>query len=197
MIMFRRSESAPRRATARRRRPVPVRIAAGVLAAVSLSFTPVNAASTDRERQQPDPEATELRATGMTFVGSRGDTSELVLHSGFATFYPDRDFAELEEVRAVVKDDADGDSFEMTCDRAELNIETNDFRAEGRVRGTTADGQSYSAPWVEYDHEAGLLRTDAPVKMVDGTGTFRGDGFRYHVQERKFKLLGNVSVEQR
>ena len=58
----------------------------------------------------------------------------------------------------------------MTCDRADLNIETNDFRAEGRVRGTTADGQHYSAPWVEYDHEAGLLHTSAPVVMVDRDG---------------------------
>ena len=43
---------------------------------------------------------------------------------------------------------------------------------------------------------AGLLHTAAPVVMVDRTGTFRGDGFRYYVHERKFHLLGNVSVEQ-
>jgi len=139
---------------------------------------------------------TELRATGMTFVGSRSDRSELVVHSEVATFFPDRETADLEVVRAVVTDEKDGDSFEMTCERAKLNVETNDFRAEGEVRGTTADGQRYAAPWVEYDHEAGLLHTDAPVRMVDDTGTFRGDGFRYHVNERKFQLLGNVSVEQ-
>jgi len=141
------------------------------------------------ERESP-----ELRATGMTFVGSRGSTSELVLHSRFATFHPDRDTADLQDVSAVVTDDDEGDSFEMTCDSAQLNVETNDFRAEGRVRGRTADGQQYSTPWVEYDHEAGLLHTTAPVVMIDDTGTFRGDGFRYHVHERKFHLLGNVSV---
>jgi LPS export ABC transporter protein LptC len=195
MVESCRPESTPHSRTARRR-PAARSAAGAVLAAVSLCFAPAGTASEDREEKQRDREATELRATGMTFVGSRDDTSELVLHSRFATFYPDREIAQLEKVRAVVTDDVDGDSFEMTCDRAELNVETNDFRAEGLVRGTTADGQTYSAPWVEYEHEAGLLRTDAPVKMVDGTGTFRGDGFRYHVQERKFKLLGNVSVEQ-
>ena len=124
-------------------------------------------------------------------------TSELVVYSEAATFHPDRDIAHLVDVRAVVTDDDEGDSFEMTCDRAELNIETNDFHAEGRVRGTTADGQRYSAPWVEYDHEAGLLTTDAPVVVVDTTGTFRGEGFRYHVHERRFRMLGNVFVEQK
>jgi LPS export ABC transporter protein LptC len=139
---------------------------------------------------------TELRATGMTFVGSRDDRSELVLHSEIAIFFPDRDFADLEVVRAVVTDEDDGDSFHMTCDRAELNVETNDFRAEGQVRGTTADGQKYSAPWVEYDHETGLLHTSAPIQMNDDTGSFRADGFRYDVNARTFKMLGNVSLEQ-
>jgi hypothetical protein len=32
--------------------------------------------------------------------------------------------------------------------------------------------------------------------MVDDTGTFRGDGFRFLVQEGRFRLLGNVSVVQ-
>jgi hypothetical protein len=32
--------------------------------------------------------------------------------------------------------------------------------------------------------------------MVDDTGTFRGTGFVYRVDDRTFKLLGNVSVVQ-
>jgi LPS export ABC transporter protein LptC len=167
-----------------------------LLAILALAISPAGADSEPSGATPAEQGSTELRATGMTFVGSRDDTSELVLHSRFATFYPDLDVAHLREVRAVVTDDEEGDSFEMTCDSAELNVETNDFRAEGGVRGTTADGQSYAAPWVEYDHEAGLLESDAPVEMVDATGTFRGEGFRYHVRERRFRLLGNVSAEQ-
>jgi len=142
------------------------------------------------------PDTEELRAVGMTYVGARNDTSELVLKSRFAKFYPSRDVADLSDVRAVFTDDADGENFVMTCERVELDVETNDFRAEGEVRGSTSSGQHYSAPWVEYDHESGLLRTDAPVVMVDATGTFRGTGFEYRVDDRSFKLLGNVSVVQ-
>lgn len=166
-----------------------------LLAAVLLVLVaPAGAAEPAVAREVDDAKA--LNATGMTFVGSSGDDSELVLKSRFATFYPDQDLARLQEVEAVLTDEEDGDSFEMTCDRAELNVETNDFRAEGDVRGSTSEGQRYAAPWVEYDHEAGVLRSDAPVTMVDDTGTFRGDGFRYQVDDRTFRLLGNVSVEQ-
>jgi LPS export ABC transporter protein LptC len=143
-------------------------------------------------------EATSLEVQGMTFVGSRAGVRELVLKSRTARLRPETQRAELEDVSAVVtEDESGGRSFSMTCERVELDIERNDFLADGHVRGETADGQRYSAPWVRYVHEDGLLYTDAPVSMTDSRGSFRGDGFRYHVHERRFELLGNVRVEQR
>ena len=137
-----------------------------------------------------------LRLTGITFVGSRGSEREVVLRSNRAVFRTADRTASLEGVNALVTEQGGGRSFSMTCQRAELNIETNDFSAEGDVQGETGDGQRYWAPWVRYDHDEGLLYTDAPVRLVDAAGTFRGDGFRYHVHERRFKLLENVRVEQ-
>jgi len=137
-----------------------------------------------------------LRVSGMTFVGSRGDQSELVVRSETAFFHPDTGLANLEVVRALVSDARKGESFQLQCDRAELDIETNDFTATGNVRGLTGDGQRYSAPWVRYEHASSTLSTDSPVTVVDSGGTFRGDGFRYHIDERRFELLGNVVMEQ-
>ncbi len=94
------------------------------------------------------------------------------------------------------RDAEKGESFRMQCDRAELDVETNDFTATGNVKGITGDGQRYSAPWVRYEHASSMLLTDAPVTVVDGGITFRGDGFRYHIEERRFELLGNVVMEQ-
>jgi LPS export ABC transporter protein LptC len=143
-----------------------------------------------------DAVSAQLYVTGMTFVGSRGSVSELVLRSDTAVFHPETDIAELEVVTAVVTQSEKGQSFEMTCDRARLNVETNDFVAEGNVHGVTADGQRYSAPTVEYDHESGVLSSEERVVMVDDSGSFEGDGFRYHVRDRRFRLLGNVRVVQ-
>ena len=138
----------------------------------------------------------ELRVDGMTFVGSRGSINEFVLRAEHAIFLPDTDVAELEVVDVSAASQEKGKSFELTCDRGELNVQTNDFRAEGNVEGVNGEGQHYETSWVEYDHEEALLFTDAPVLMVDDSGTFRGDGFRYHVKERRFQLLGNVRVVQ-
>ncbi|MGE4608984.1 MAG: LPS export ABC transporter periplasmic protein LptC [Myxococcota bacterium] len=137
-----------------------------------------------------------LKVTGMTFVGSRGGLSELVVRAEQAHFFPDTSRANLVRVRASVSDGEKGDSFKMTCDEAELNIETNDFTAIGNVEGVTGEGQQYSAPWVSYEHLRSMLHTDAPVVVQDQHGRYRGDGFRYFIEERRFELLGNVSVEQ-
>ncbi len=144
-----------------------------------------------------DVDAAALEVEGMTFVGSRAGIREVVLRSATASLRPEENVAELSDVRAELSDDEEGRNVSMTCARVELDIETNDFLAEGNVRGQTADGQEYETSWVRYQHEDGLLYTDAPVQMIDRRGSFRGDGFRYHVQERRFELLGNVRVEQR
>ncbi len=73
---------------------------------------------------------------------------------------------------------------------------TNDFFAEGDVNGVTAVGERYSAPWVRYSEKDDLLYTDGPVSMVNDSGRYSGDGFKYQVSERRFRLIGNVRVEQ-
>jgi LPS export ABC transporter protein LptC len=141
-------------------------------------------------------ESPGIRVSGMTFVGSRGEQSELVVRADAAFFRPDSGLADLEVVQARVSDAEKGESFQMQCDRAELDVETNDFTATGNVKGLTGDGQRYSASWVRYEHASSTLHTDAPVTVVDSGSTFRGDGFRYHIEERRFELLGNVVMEQ-
>jgi LPS export ABC transporter protein LptC len=142
-------------------------------------------------------QATSLEVQGMIFVGSRAGVREVVLRSRTARLQPESQTAELNDVSATVTEDEAGKrSFTMNCARVELDIAKSDFRADGNVRGETAEGQHYSAPWVKYVHEQGLLYTDAPVEMNDAHGSYRGNGFRYHVHERRFELLGNVRVEQ-
>ena len=138
-----------------------------------------------------------LRVTGMTFVGSRGSVNEMVLHAQRAELRPETNVAVLEDVRISAQDEGSKRSFDVSCERGELNVEKNDFFAEGDVHGTTGQGQRYRTAWVRYDHAKGLLYTDAPVEMKDSSGSFRGDGFRYDTRKRSFRLLGNVRVVQK
>jgi len=137
----------------------------------------------------------ELQITGLTFVGSREDGGELVLRATRALLMPDTEEADLFGVRVEVTQTR-GTNFTMRCEKAQLNLETNDFFAEGDVKGVTAEGERYSAPWVRYSEQDDLLYTDGPVSMENDNGRYSGDGFKYHVTERRFRLIGNVRVEQ-
>jgi len=137
-----------------------------------------------------------LNVEGMTFVASRGDENELILHADRARFHTDEERVFLETVHMVVEPSDFSGSFEIDCDEGQLDMATNDFEARGNVRGTTDGGRSFSAPWVQYDHEKGLLFTNAPVLINEDAITYRGGGFQYYVRTKRFRLLGGASVVQ-
>ncbi len=139
---------------------------------------------------------TELVLRGMTFVGERGERGDFVVRASEARFRPDSNVVQLDDVRLVATDADERRNFDVRCDSGELDIESNDFTATGDVRGTTGDGRRYEAERVRYNHEEDLLYSDVPVLMEDETGTFRGDGFRYYADQRRFQLTGHVRMVQ-
>jgi LPS export ABC transporter protein LptC len=137
-----------------------------------------------------------LRLLGMTFASSEGSNNEIVLRAERAQLYPDHDVADLE---VVVVEVAPGDGrvgFEMSCDRGRLNLSSQDFVAEGHVVGTIEGGRQFEAQWVAYNEADGLLYTDEPVLITDQNGRYRGGGFRYHVEQHRFRLMGGASIIQ-
>lgn len=137
-----------------------------------------------------------LDVDAMTFVASRGRANELVLRATHARFDTDDERVYLEEVHALVEPGSKSGHFEIYCDEGVLELDTNDFEARGNVRGKTEGSREFSAPWVKYDHEAGLLFTNAPVLISEDAIQYRGGGFQYYVRERRFRLLGGASVVQ-
>ena len=137
-----------------------------------------------------------LSVEGMTFIASRSNVNELVLHAARARFDTEEDRVYLEDVHAVVEPSDLKGSFDIHCATGQLDLATNDFEARGNVRGRTDGEREFSAPWVKYDHEAGLLFTNAPVLISEPAISYRGGGFQYYVDDRRFRLLGGASVVQ-
>lgn len=137
-----------------------------------------------------------LHVRGMTFVASEGSSNEILLRAEHALFYPDHDVAELTEVEVEVAPGDDRLGFVMRCDRGQLNLSSQDFLAEGNVVGTIEGHRRFEALWVVYDEKRGLLYTDEPVLIVDQDGRYSGGGFRYFVNEQRFRLQGGATVVQ-
>ena len=132
----------------------------------------------------------------MTFVASEGADSRVLLHAEKARFDPRSDSAELTVVEATVFEAGSDVVFEMTCDRGDLDLVTNDFVASGNVLGRTRDGMVFAVDRVRYDNDSGVLSSDDKVQITDEGGTYRGGGFRFFVQDKRFHLIGGASVVQ-
>jgi LPS export ABC transporter protein LptC len=137
-----------------------------------------------------------LELGGMTFVSSQGADNEVVLGAERARIETRDRIAHLENVQAKVASDRETPGLDMECDRGQFHLESGDFDAEGNVRGTTGDGRRFRTTRLHYSHAQALITTNLPVVIEDETGTYRGGGFRYHVRENRFQLLGGATVVQ-
>ena len=135
-----------------------------------------------------------LHVRGMTFVSTRANDDTVILRAERANLDTDEEMAYLERVDAEIPATDQESGFRMTCDTGEVNLATNDFFVTGNVNGSSDGGGNFSTEWVRYDHTDGVLFTDAPVIIVDDGITYRGVGFQYEIDERRFRLLGGTSV---
>lgn len=175
--------TACRRTSRRRLASGGALLLAGVLAAGGLSAD--------------EPHAPVVRLTQMTFLASEGERAQLLLEADDAEIPGDSDVAYLKGVRGRVAgtQGAEG-GLDMSCDRAQYHLDTNDFVAEGTVRGRTGDGRRFQTTLLRYNHAEALAVSDAPVTIWDRHGRYRGGGFRYHVGEGRFQLLDGATVTQ-
>lgn len=137
-----------------------------------------------------------LHLRGMTFVASEASANEILLRADTARFYPNRDVADLDDVWVEVAPGTDRTGFSMRCDTGQLNLASQDFVAIGNVEGTIEGGREFVARWVAYEEATGLLYTNEPVLITDADGRYRGGGFRYFLEEARFRLLGGATIVQ-
>jgi len=138
----------------------------------------------------------ELVLSGMTFVGSESGTPDLVLAARQARIVHDGDVAHLAEVHLDAAGDDGASSLVLTCDRAELDLNTSDFDAQGNVQGRTADGHRFRTEAASFDHANRVIEGSAPVDIVDPHGTrLQGQGFRYEVRSQRMRMRNAVVSE--
>jgi LPS export ABC transporter protein LptC len=142
----------------------------------------------------------DLSVVGMTYVASEGARNEVIVEAEKAGIGRGEQVAQLEGIHARVGSFAspgapDG-GLELRCERGSFDLEAGDLTAEGKVRGTTADGRRFETERLIYRRATGRVTTEAPVVIRDGFGTLRGAGFEYWVRENRFRLIGGASVVQ-
>ena len=154
------------------------------LALATLSSAPVLAA---------DP---PMRLSGMTFVASSESVTEVRVEAESGVIDEAANKALLETVQAEWAG-ADGKpSLELTCERGELDLETNDLVATGNVHGLLADGRRFVGPSLRYDRARGVAFTNTPVQIIEEGRVLSGGGFEYHVRDRRLRFTSGARVQE-
>jgi LPS export ABC transporter protein LptC len=174
-------------------RPTASRLAPAALLLACLAQAAVAAA--------PAVPPADLVIEGMTFVSSSGAQNDAVIEASRASLTRADRVAHLSTVQARVGRAAGATQgveggLELECDRASFELDSGDLRAEGNVRGVTADGRRFETQQLVYRRATGRVVTRSPVVIRDSFGTIRGAGFEYWVRENRFRLIGGASVEQ-
>jgi LPS export ABC transporter protein LptC len=168
-----------------------------MLVVTASAFAALLASSASAAGPEDETLAQALVVSDMIFVGSRDSHADVVLTARRARFDHARALAHLEDVEVRVSGEGEEEGgFEIAADRADYFVDTSDFVAEGHVHGRTEDGREFRTARVRYDHAKALARSDVPVVIDDPHGRFRGGGFRYHVGDGRFQLIGGATVEQ-
>jgi LPS export ABC transporter protein LptC len=136
----------------------------------------------------------QLDLTQLTYVDSEGKRRGVVLKAEEARVMPRTEQVVLRAVALQLATADDRGRLELSCEHGQLDLQKGDFVGVGRVRGSTPDGRRFETERLHYDHEAGLVTTDAPVVIRDKSGTLRGGGFLYQVREGRLKLTGGATV---
>lgn len=140
--------------------------------------------------------APHLEVRGMTFVASRENNDAVILRAKHARFDTETKMAYLSTVVASIPATSEQRGFQMRCDSGVVDLASNDFEATGNVTGEADSGEHFEVEWVRYDHQKGLLYTEAPVLITRSGTTLRGGGFKYDIATRHFQLIGGAQLIQ-
>jgi LPS export ABC transporter protein LptC len=137
-----------------------------------------------------------MRLSGMTFVASNESVTDVIVEADSAVIDDSTNKAHLETVEAAWTGSDGEASLALTCERGELDLETNDLIATGNVRGLLADGRRFTGPSLRYDRGRGVAYTDAPVEIIEEGRVLSGGGFEYRIRDRRLRLTAGARVEE-
>lgn len=147
---------------------------------------------TAARRHDPDYMVTNFTTT----TYNREGAAESVLSAAKMLHYPDDDSTELIAPR-VVQAKPDEPRFTVRADRGALSREGDEvFLYDNVVLVREADGERPEARMTtEFLHivrDRSLVRTDRPVKIVEGSRSLSGRGMEYNNESRELELRHDV-----
>lgn len=133
----------------------------------------------------------ELRDVVFEGFGSAGRDAEV--RAARARFDSQRGMLELDDVDIDFAEETRG-RMQIWAPGASMDLESQDFRLLGGVRGTTEAGDRFATQDLAYDRARELLSSESPVRLDRSGMTLEADGMELELGERRVRLTGKVQA---
>ncbi len=166
-------------------------------AAAALIFAPpmlvacAPASTVDTEGRTALTSAPPATLERLVFEGYTQGSRDVEVRARRAQVDPATRKAVLEDVRISFEDEQRG-AVEISAESARLDLASDDFLLEGRVSGTTGEGERFEGEQVYYEARTKKLRSDHPVRVYRHNLTLAGDGMEIDLVTRRVKIEGRV-----
>ncbi|WP_243373044.1 LPS export ABC transporter periplasmic protein LptC [Geotalea sp. SG265] len=169
-----------------------------VLAGVSLIVTvmlKVEQRNSQPRKLEPLPRNVEMALQNVHYSEVKNGAKKWDLFAAQALFDRKKEAFRLKAVRLVLAAEAGVGSVTLTADQADYNSETKDVHLSGNVVATSDSGMHFSSERACYLADRALIRTNDPVRFIDGRIDLSGVGMELNVATRDLKIMKDVSAD--
>jgi LPS export ABC transporter protein LptC len=159
----------------------------------SLALLPLGCGSSSEFAAMEASERPSLGAElqGVVFEGHSAGSQDVEVRAKRAWVDPAERRVDLQEVQIGFEDEKRG-AVRIRAERAQLQLDSDDFVLRGEVVGTTGEGEQFKTAEVRYQQGDQLLWTDQPVQVNRSNLLLKGGAMQMHVPSRRIRLTGNV-----
>lgn len=158
--------------------------------AVLLAFVACGPGEAEVVQTEADPASPAAVMENVRFEGFRSGERDLLVFARAAEIQLDTREVALERVRV----EAQGTEGEISidADRGAVDLEQDNFRLMGAVKGRVGAGQHFETSEVRYDSETQRIWTDHEVRVVRDKLTLEGKGMDLDLEQRRVQILSGV-----
>jgi LPS export ABC transporter protein LptC len=171
------------------------RLARFVFPAILVLLSIVGCSGGDTEQEAP-PETTALEREIRDFTLTETREGRLAwnLHSTYAWRIPQQSGIRLDDVTVTFHNQEEAVTSTLTADKGNVDEESGDMTAEGRVTVVTAERDTLFTPSLRYSKTESLITGDDFVRIAKPDRILTGFGFRANPDLTNYEVLRDVRV---
>lgn len=165
-----------------------------IIALISAAFIYLKASDSDKPQAMQPAEASfraDYSLVSPHFVEMKGNDKQMDIKADSASYFKDRDMAELERPKAIFFG-ADGRPTHISGEHGIIDTSTNDLTLMGGVDVLSPEGHNFKTESLRYLSESKLVLGDDPVTIKGRNFLIKGVGMEFDMENDTYRINKDI-----